>query len=98
MWWPPLICASFVNRFVSVRWRFYWWRRLVEEPAPEFRYQHRVLEREGCRAKKPIDDLLPKGVEGIVLSTIDPGNQTQLISGTAKRVLVITQDSDAPKK
>lgn len=29
---------------------------------------------------------------------VDPDNQTQLISGTAKRVLVITQDSDAPKK
>ena len=47
--------------------------------------------------KRLIDDLLAKGVEGIALSPVDPDNQTQLINDTAKRVLVVTQDSDAPK-
>jgi ribose transport system substrate-binding protein len=47
--------------------------------------------------KRLIDDLLARGVEGIALSPVDPDNQTQLINDTAKRVLVVTQDSDAPK-
>ena len=44
-----------------------------------------------------IDDLLAKGVNGIAISPKDPANQTQLINDAAKQVLVITQDSDAPK-
>jgi ribose transport system substrate-binding protein len=47
--------------------------------------------------KRLLDDLLSKGVEGIAVSPVDPDNQTQLINETAKRVLVVTQDSDAPK-
>jgi ribose transport system substrate-binding protein len=47
--------------------------------------------------KRLLDDLLAKGVEGIAVSPVDPDNQTQLINETAKRVLVVTQDSDAPK-
>jgi ribose transport system substrate-binding protein len=47
--------------------------------------------------KRLIDDLLARGVEGIAVSPVDPDNQTQLINDTAKRVLVVTQDSDAPK-
>ncbi len=43
-----------------------------------------------------IDDLLSKGVQGIAISPKDPANQVQLINDTAKKVLVITQDSDAP--
>lgn len=46
--------------------------------------------------KRLIDDLLARGVEGIAVSPVDPDNQTQLINDTAKRVLVVTQDSDAP--
>ena len=47
--------------------------------------------------KRLLDDLLSKGVEGIAVSPVDPENQTQMINDTAKRVLVVTQDSDAPK-
>jgi ribose transport system substrate-binding protein len=47
--------------------------------------------------KRLIDDLLARGVEGIALSPVDPDNQTQMINETAKKVLVVTQDSDAPK-
>jgi len=47
--------------------------------------------------KRLLDDLLAKGVEGIAVSPVDPDNQTQAINEAAKRVLLVTQDSDAPK-
>jgi ribose transport system substrate-binding protein len=46
--------------------------------------------------KRVVDDLLAKGVQGIAISPVDPDNQTQLINETAGKVLVVTQDSDAP--
>jgi len=46
--------------------------------------------------KRIIDDLVSTGVSGIAMSPVDPDNQTQLINDTAKKALVITQDSDAP--
>lgn len=46
--------------------------------------------------KRIIDDLLSKGVKAIAISPIDPDNQMQFINETAKKALVITQDSDAP--
>ena len=47
--------------------------------------------------RRIIDDLLAKGVDGIAISPVDPDNQTQMINDAAKRVMVFTQDSDAPK-
>jgi ribose transport system substrate-binding protein len=47
--------------------------------------------------KRIIDDLLTKGVDAIAISPVDPENQTALIDETAKKALVFTQDSDAPK-
>lgn len=46
--------------------------------------------------RRIIDDLLSKGINGIAISPVDPDNQTQFINDTAKKSLVITQDSDAP--
>jgi ribose transport system substrate-binding protein len=46
--------------------------------------------------KRIIDDLLSTNVNGIAISPVDPDNQTQLINDTAKKALVVTQDSDAP--
>jgi ribose transport system substrate-binding protein len=46
--------------------------------------------------KRIIDDLISTGVNGIAMSPVDPDNQTQFINDTAKKALVITQDSDAP--
>ena len=46
--------------------------------------------------KSIIDDLISSGINGIAISPVDPDNQTQLINDTAKKALVITQDSDAP--
>src|SRR5437899_4895980 len=55
------------------------------------------LPGEGTAAeqKRIIDDLMSTGVAGIAISPVDPDNQTQLINDTAKKALVITQDSDA---
>jgi len=57
------------------------------------------LPGEGTAAeqKRIIDDLVSTGIAGIAISPVDPDNQTQLINDTAKKALVITQDSDAPK-
>lgn len=46
--------------------------------------------------KRLVDDLLAKGVDGIAISPVDPDNQTGMINETASKVLVVTQDSDAP--
>ena len=46
--------------------------------------------------KRLLDDLLAKGIQGIAVSPVDPENQTQTLNEIAKRVLVVTQDSDAP--
>jgi ribose transport system substrate-binding protein len=56
------------------------------------------LPGEGTAAeqKRIIDDLTSTGVNGIAISPVDPDNQVQLINETAKKTLVITQDSDAP--
>jgi ribose transport system substrate-binding protein len=47
--------------------------------------------------KRMIDDLVAKGIDGLAVSPVDPENQTQTLNDTAKHVLVVTQDSDAPK-
>ncbi len=56
------------------------------------------LPGEGTAAeqKRIIDDLISTGISGMAISPVDPDNQTQLINDTAKKALVITQDSDAP--
>lgn len=65
----------------------------LTDVAVEFR-----LPGEGTAAeqKRIIDDLMATGIQGIAISPVDPDNQTQLINDTAKKALVITQDSDAP--
>ena len=42
-----------------------------------------------------LNDLTSNGVAGIAISPVDPANEVQLINDTAKKALVITQDSDA---
>jgi ribose transport system substrate-binding protein len=46
--------------------------------------------------RRIVDDLMAKGVSGIAISPVDPGNQTAMINDLSKQILVITQDSDAP--
>jgi len=47
--------------------------------------------------KRMVEDLLTRGIDGIAISPIDPANQTELINTAAKRVKVVTHDSDAPQ-
>src|SRR5690242_9014381 len=44
-----------------------------------------------------LDDLLAKGVDGIAVSPIDPGNQTEFLNRVASKTLLICHDSDAPE-
>ena len=46
--------------------------------------------------KRIVQDLLTVGVDGIAISPIDPSNQIDLINNTARKTILITQDSDAP--
>ena len=43
-----------------------------------------------------VNDMVAKGVQGFAISPINPINQTPLLNKAAKKVVVITQDSDAP--
>lgn len=47
--------------------------------------------------KTVVDDMLAKGVDGMAISPVDPANQTDLLNEAAKKTLLLTQDSDAPK-
>jgi ribose transport system substrate-binding protein len=47
--------------------------------------------------RRIVDDLVAKGISGIAISPVDPANQTQMINEAASKVLVVTQDSDAPQ-
>ncbi len=43
-----------------------------------------------------LQDLITMGVSGIAISPKDPENQTEMLNEAAKKVNLITQDSDAP--
>ncbi|MGA1489363.1 MAG: sugar-binding protein [Planctomycetota bacterium] len=46
--------------------------------------------------KRVLEDLLVKGVDGIAVSPIDPGNQTEFLDTVAARTALVPNDSDAP--
>ena len=46
--------------------------------------------------KRIVEDLLTSGVKGIAISPVDADNQVDFINETAKKVSLITHDSDAP--
>jgi len=49
-----------------------------------------------AQQRQILDDLLAKGVDGISVSPIDPGNQTEFLNSIAAKTLLICHDSDAP--
>lgn len=49
-----------------------------------------------AQQRQILDDLLAKGVDGIAVSPIDPGNQTEFLDRVAGKTLLICHDSDAP--
>ena len=46
--------------------------------------------------KRIVEDLITKGIDGIAISPIDPGNQTEILNLAAENAKLITADSDAP--
>ena len=46
--------------------------------------------------KRIVEDLLTSGVKGIAISPVDADNQIDFMNETAKKVSLITHDSDAP--
>ncbi len=46
--------------------------------------------------KRIVEDLMNRGVSGIAISPIDADNQKDMINDMAKKINVITHDSDAP--
>src|SRR3954469_20278604 len=50
-----------------------------------------------AQQRQILDDLLAKGVDGIAVSPIDPGNQTEFLDRVASKTLLICHDSDAPE-
>jgi ribose transport system substrate-binding protein len=63
---------------------------------PNVEVEFKISDGTAAEQRRIIDDLMAKGVSGIAISPVDPGNQTQMIDDLAKQILVITQDSDAP--
>jgi ribose transport system substrate-binding protein len=96
---PPSLKLAFVTNNASDYWTIA--RKGVEKADGELAdvTVDFKLPGEGTAAeqKRIIDDLMSTGIQGIAISPVDPDNQTQLINDTAKKALVITQDSDAPK-
>src|SRR5213595_1263851 len=58
------------------------------------------IDSDGTAAEQQriVEDLLAKGVNGFAISPVDPVNQTQMLNRAAQQALVVTQDSDAPKR
>lgn len=94
-----LLSVAFVTNNASDFWTFA--RRgtqAAEKELPGVKVEF-VLPADGTAAtqKSQVDDLLAKGVKAIAISPVDPANQTPYLSEIAKKVILVTQDSDAPQ-
>ena len=49
-----------------------------------------------AQQRQILDELLAKGVDGIAVSPVDPGNQTEFLDKVASQTLLVCHDSDAP--
>jgi ribose transport system substrate-binding protein len=54
-------------------------------------------EQTAAEQKRILDDLVSAGYDGIAISPADPSHQTDMLNEVASHVLLLTQDSDAPK-
>ncbi len=52
---------------------------------------------QGATQRALVDDMVTKGLDGMAISPSDPKNQTDMLNNVAKKMLLVTQDSDAPK-
>lgn len=65
---------------------------------PEFDMEFKIPQQGTVEEQKRIiEDLITRGVKGMAISPKDPANMTDIINEAAKRMIVITQDSDAPQ-
>lgn len=92
------IKLAFVTNSTSDFWIFS--RRGCEKAdaeLQEFEVDFRLVsDATSAEQRRIIDDLLVRGVKGIAISPIDPVNQKPLIDELAKKVAVVTCDSDVP--
>jgi ribose transport system substrate-binding protein len=47
--------------------------------------------------RRVVEDLLVKGVDGMAISPVNPADQTPFLNDVAKKIPLVTQDSDAPE-
>lgn len=62
--------------------------------AAEFRVP---LTGQVAEQQKIIEDLIAKGVDGMAISPIDPANMGPILNQAARKMILITHDSDAPR-
>jgi ribose transport system substrate-binding protein len=93
---PPLF--GFITNGVNDFWILS--QRGVEQAQKDFgiRTDFRTPPNGTMAEQKAImEDLIAKGAAGIAITVIDPDGMTPFLNETAKKVLVITHDSDAAK-
>ncbi len=70
-------------------------RKAAEETDVELDFQKPPRGDVGDQKEK-IDQVLNQGVKAIAISVIDPKNQDRYLQSIAKKVILLTQDNDAP--
>jgi len=88
----------FVPSAVSDFWKaFEAGMRKAQTELPDFDLQLRYAEQSSASEQnRLLDDLVASGVAGIMISSVDPGAQTEALNRIAKSTVLITTDSDAP--
>lgn len=94
---PERRTVAFVTNNAAEFWTIA--RKGVDKAAaerPNVTFEFRLGDGTAAEQRRIVDDLLAKGVAGIAISPVDPGNQTAMLNDAAGRALVFTHDSDAP--
>src|SRR5215472_4722599 len=65
---------------------------------PNYDLQFKYPEQAAAAVQQPVmEDLVAAGVAGIMVSSVDPKNQTEGLNKVASQTLLLTTDSDAPQ-
>jgi ribose transport system substrate-binding protein len=65
---------------------------------PKYDLQFKYPEQAAAAVQQRImDDLVAAGAAGIMVSAVDPKNQTELLNKVASQTVLFTTDSDAPQ-
>lgn len=96
---PKKIKLAFVTNNAATFWTIA--RAGCEDAAKELgtvQLDFRIPSTGGSAEQRQIlDDLVSAGVDGIAVSPIDPGNQTDFLNRVASQTLLVCHDSDAPE-